>query len=159
MKERFSVTEWKQLQRLPIFMFQFVALADQELQPEEAHAFTEELADALAYKDPLHSELFADLMRGNNFSEAFDATNSIASDSAQAIEREFASTRIVLEEKLTSDEYNRFFVSMTGTGVKVAMAAGKRRKPFSPEEQQALAIFMMKFNVDMEAGQKALAKL
>lgn len=159
MKERFNAKEWERLKRLPIQMFFFVSLADQELQSEEVAAFVSELGDALLYKDPLHSELFADLVRGESFQNAFAATLEIVNGGAQAMDQEFLSTKTVLEEKLTSEEYNRFFTSMTGVGIKVGKAAGKRRDPFSPEEQAALAIFMTTFDVDLEAGRVALAKL
>ena len=159
MKERFNAKEWEQLKRLPIHMFSFVALADQELQPEEVETFASELGDALKYKDPLISDLFADLVRGDSFSEAFDAAMGIVKGGVAGMDQELLSTRKVLEEKLTSEEYNRFFFSMTGVGVKVANAAGNPRESFSPEEQTMLTGFMMKFDVDLEAGRKALAKL
>jgi len=159
MKERFNAKEWDRLKRLPIQMFFFVSMADQELQSEEVAAFVSELGDALLYKDPLHSELFADLVRGDNFENAFAATLEIVNGGVQAMDQEFISTKTVLGEKVTSEEYNRFFTSMPGVGIKVGEAAGKRGKAFSTEEQMALSVFMSKFDVDLEAGRIALAKL
>jgi len=159
MRERFNASEWNQVLRVPILMFQFVALADQEIQVEEVQAFTTELADALSYKDPLHSEIFADLMRGDNFQTAFDSLMTIGSTSVEAIDEEFSSSRTLLEENLSFDEYHRFFVSLIGTGIMVGEAAGPKGREFSPEEQLALAIFVEKFSVDVEAGERALAAL
>lgn len=136
-------------------MFQFVSLADRTMQVEEVAAFVAEVEDALAYKDPLHRDIFADLTRAPTFKKAFAAAVSITSDSASAIEKEFKGTRKILQKKLSSDEYHRFFVSLTGTGVKVAAAT----EGVSASETAALAVFLGKFAVDVEKGKRALALL
>lgn len=159
MKERFKAADWERLQRLPVMMFQFVSLVDSVLQPEEVEAFTAELQDARAYKDPLHRALFTDLFNPPTFSKAFEAMVSITSGSVKAIDREFKATKKVLAKELTSEEYHRFFVSLTGTGMKVADAAGDGPRRVSPEEVAALAVFLSKFEVDVDAGMRALAKL
>lgn len=159
MKDRFKAVDWERLRRLPIMMFQFVSLADRELQPEEAEAFTAELQDARAYKDPLHRALFTDLFDGPTFSKAFEAVVGITSSSVKAIEKEFKATKKVLKKELTTEEYHRFFVSLTGTGMKVAGAVGEGVHSVSPEEVAAIVVFLSKFDVDVDAGKRALARL
>jgi len=159
MRERFSQDNWAQLQRLPIMMFHFVSLADKKMQEEEVSAFVSELHDALLYKDPLHRDLFTDLMDPTRFKKAFSETVRVMSDSVKAIDGEFKSAKKILNKVLDSDEYNRFFVSLTGTGLKVASAAGDGPNRISKEEAAAIAIFLSKFAVDIDAGKAALSRL
>jgi hypothetical protein len=159
MKDRFKSKDWDRLLRLPCLMFQFVALADRQLQPEEAGMFAGEVQDALRYKDPLHRALFTDLSNTETFKVVFGEATRITSDSVGAIEKEFQADKKILKKKLKDDEYNRFFVSLMGTGLKVAGAAGDGVANVSTEETAALAVFMTKFEVDIEAGRAALGKI
>ena len=140
MKERFKAGEWERLLRLPPLMFQFVALADRQLQPQEAAAFATEIQLGRAYKDPLHRELFAGLAEPSAFRTAYEAVVGTTTDSVKAIEREFKAIRKVLTKRLTTEEYHRFFVSLTGTGLKVADAAGEGSSNISTEEAAAIAV-------------------
>jgi hypothetical protein len=159
MKDRFKAKDWERLLRLPILMFQFVALADRQLQPEEAGMFASEVQDALAYKDPLHRALFVDLSDTVTFKKAFGESMKIVSESVAAIEGEFAADRKVLKKRLKDDEYHRFFVSLMGTGLKVAGSAGDGVSNISTEETAALAVFLTKFDVDIDAGRAALGRI
>jgi len=159
MRERFSQKKWEQLQRLPIMMFHFVSLADREMQEAEVTAFVSELHDALLYKDPLHRDLFTDLMDPVKFKKAFSETVRMMSDSAKAIDKQFKTAKKILNKELTSEEYNRFFVSLTGTGLKVAGATGDGPNNVSSKEAAAIAIFLSKFDVDIDAGTAALSRL
>lgn len=159
MKEKFKAKEWGTLQRLPILMFNFVSLADHQLQEEEVATFVTELADAMAYKDPLHRELFFDLAQPAIFKESFDLVMGPITDSVAAIEKEFKTAKKVLKKKLTTEEYHRFFVSLLGTGLKVAGAAGDGPGNVAPEEMATIAMFVGKFEIDMDAGKAALGRL
>ncbi|MBU1493053.1 MAG: hypothetical protein KJ956_03695 [Actinobacteria bacterium] len=159
MKERFKTGDWEQVQRLPLLMFQFVSLADRQLQEEEVAAFVTELQDALAYKDPLHRELFFDLANPAIFRKAYDIVMGPMTDSVEGIEKEFKATRKILKKKLSTEEYHRFFVSLAGTGLKVAGATGPGPSNVSPDEVTAITVLMAKFEVDMDAGQAALQRL
>jgi hypothetical protein len=159
MKDRFKGKDWDQLLRLPILMFQFVALADRKLQPEEAGMFASEVQDALAYKDPLHRALFVDLSNMEIFKKAFGDATKITSESVAAIEKEFQADKKILKKKLKDDEYHRFFFSLMGTGLKIAGAAGDGGTNVSTEETAALALLMTKFDVDLDAGKAAIEKI
>jgi len=159
MKERFKTKEWETLRRLPLLMFQFVSLADRQLQPEEVATFVSELHDGMKYKDPLHRELFLDLANPAVFKESYDIVMGPMTDSVAGIDKEFASVKKVLKKRLSAEEYHRFFVSLMGTGLKVAGAAGEGPGNLAPMEMAAIAMFVGKFDVDMDAGKAALARL
>lgn len=159
MKERFKTAEWEKVKHLPILMFHFVSLADHKLQKEEVETFVKELHDAMAYKDPLHRELFFDLSSPAVFAEAFEYVMGPVTDSVAGIEKEFKAIKKALKKRLSTEEYNRFLVSMTGTGLKVADAAGDGPSNVSREEMVALAMFADKFEVDVDAGTAALRNL
>lgn len=159
MKERFKTAEWEKVKRLPILMFNFVSLADRQLQKEEVTAFVTELHDATSYKDPLHRELFFDLANPAIFKETFDYVMGPAIGTVAAIEKEFKAIKKVLKKRLSDEEYHRFFVSLTSTGLKVASAAGDAKAPVSAEEMVALAMLATKFDVDVDAGKAALRRL
>lgn len=169
MKDRFTTTEWGQVQRLPPLVFVFVALADGRLQPEEASKFAAEISDASRYRDPLLRDLLSDLSRPTEFQTAFDGVTRIASTSAEAIDREITTVKALLKGKLTDEEYHRFFFSLIGIGKMVADSAGeekrgglghKKAQPgMSPEEAQSLSILAAKFGVDLEVGKRAAERL
>ncbi|MCB2223501.1 MAG: hypothetical protein KQH83_04925 [Actinobacteria bacterium] len=159
MKDRFKAKEWDSVLRLPILMFHFVSLADHELQPEEIATFVGELQQGRAYKDPLHRAAFTDLAEPGTFKVAFDTVMGPMTDSAAAIEKEFKATRKVLQKRLSNEEYHRFFVSLTGTGLKIAAATGEGPHNIAAREAAAIAVFIDKFGVDMDAGKAALARL
>ncbi|MFO7548565.1 MAG: hypothetical protein R6X29_06815 [Acidimicrobiia bacterium] len=172
MKERFSTTEWSQVLRLPPLMFQFVALADGRMQPEEAAQFAQEVGDARSYNDPLLREVLTDLSTPAQFEASYAESTRITSSGPDAIEREIMGIRTVLGEHLTADEYNRFFFSALGMAKLIADAAGSepkkkgvfgRAKAAEPEmseiEAKALFLLMTKFGADLDAGRRALANL
>jgi len=159
MKDRFKPAEWEKVQRLPILMFHFVSLADRQLQKEEVETFVAELHDAMAYKDPLHRELFFDLTNHATFQKTFDYVMGPVTDSLAAVNMEFKAIKKALKKRLSSEEYNRFFVSLTGTGLRIADAAGEGSARVSPEEMAALAVINGKFGVDIDAGRAALGRL
>lgn len=159
MKERFKTKDWETLQRLPLLMFQFVSLADRQLQPEEVSTFVGELQEAMKYKDPLHRELFFDLGNPAVFKKAYDIVMGPMTDSVAGIEKEFAAAKKVLKKKLSAEEYHRFFVSLMATGMKVAGAAGEGPGNMAPMELAAISMFVGKFDVDLDAGKAALDRL
>ncbi len=168
MKDRFTATEWAQLERLPPLLFVFVALADGRLQPEEAGKFAAEISDASRYRDPLLRDLLSDLSHPAEFQTAFQAVTRIAAASADAIDREIAATKALLKSKLADEEYHRFFYSLIGIGKMVADSAGDEKKGLghkkpqpgmSPEEAQSLSMLAVKFGVDLEVGKQAVERL
>lgn len=169
MKDRFTSTEWAQLERLPPLLFVFVALADGRLQPEEAGKFAAEISDASRYRDPLLRDLLSGLSHPAEFQTAFQAVTGIAATSADAIDREIAGTKALLKGKLSDEEYHRFFYSLIGIGKMVADSAGDEKKSgfghkkpqpgMSPEEAQSLSMLAVKFGVDIEAGKRAVERL
>ncbi|MCJ7726769.1 MAG: hypothetical protein MUP76_10335 [Acidimicrobiia bacterium] len=159
MKERFKSKDWETLQRLPLLMFQFVSLADRQMQESEVATFVGELQIASAYKDPLHRELFLDLASPPIFKKAWDIVMGPMTDSVAGIEKEFGAAKKVLKKKLSSEEYHRFFVSLLGTGLKIAGAAGTGPANVAPEEVAAISVFVGKFEVDMDAGKAALDRI
>lgn len=169
MKERFTTGEWEQLKRLPPLMFVFVALADGKLQPEEAEKFANEIGDASRYRDPLLRELLFDLSQPRQFQTAFEGATRIVGTSSEAIDREIGGIRVLLKEKLSDEEYHRFFYSLIGIGKMVADSAGEEKKGvfgtktsapgMSEEEAKSLTLLAVKFGVDLAAGQKAVERL
>jgi len=148
MKDRFKPAEWEKVQRLPILMFHFVSLADRQLQKEEVETFVAELHDAMAYKDPLHRELFFDLTNHATFQKTFDYVMGPVTDSLAAVNMEFKAIKKALKKR-----------SLTGTGLRIADAAGEGSARVSPEEMAALAVINGKFGVDIDAGRAALGRL
>ena len=169
MKERFTTTEWLQIEHLPPLMFMFVALADGRLQPEEASKFAAEISDASSYRDPLLRELLFDLSRPAEFQTAFEAVARISSTSSEAIDREIVAIKALLKRELSDEEYQRFFYSLIGIGKMVADSAGeektgvfgkKKSEPgMSDKEARALSVLAMRFGVDLDAGRRAVEKL
>lgn len=168
MKERFTADEWERLERLPPLFFQFIALADQEVQPHEVETFVTELHDAVHYRDPLVRELFFDLTQADVFQKAWEKVNRIVRTSSDAIGAEIAGTRALLEANLSPEEYQRFFFVLIGVGMRIGASAGEekkkgifgRKKATPPEldvkEVQALGVLGTQFGVDLDAGQRAL---
>jgi hypothetical protein len=171
MKDRFSTTEWSQVLRLPPLMFQFVALADGRMQPEEVAQFAQEVGDARSYNDPLLREVLTDLSTPARFEASYAESTRITSSGPDAIEREITGIRTVLGEHLTADEYNRFLFSALGMAKLIADSAGDEPpkrflgKPknapagMSEIEAKALFLLMTKFGADLDAGRRALANL
>lgn len=170
MKERFTSEEWTRLERLPVLVFQFVAIADQKIEPHEVQAFLNELQDALQYRDPLIRELFADMNQVPVFQAAWDGMSSIANTSGDAIAAEIAATKSLLQSKLSADEYQRFFFVLLGVGVTISNAQGEAKKKgifrrkkadtaVDIREMQSLSVLADQFGVDLAAGQRALTQM
>ena len=62
MKEKFTQEEWELLKLLPFQIFVMVAGADQNIDEKEITQLHEDLKSAPFYKDPLHRELFVDIL-------------------------------------------------------------------------------------------------
>ena len=146
MKEKFTQEEWQLLKLLPFQVFVLVAGADGRVDKEEVAQLQKDLRDAPFYKDPLHRELFVDILSSDINSlirEAADATKLPARASQM---------KTILQQKLTPEEYQRFIGSMFINGVKVARASGGGvlglGDKVSEEEKRALALFAAMFDLD-----------
>jgi len=170
MKDRFTTGEWAQLERLPSLVFVLVALADGRLRAEAAERFAAEIADAARYRDPLLRELLFDLGRPGEFQTAFDGVTRIASTSAGAIERELTGARALLRRELADEEYHRFCFSLIGMGKMVADAGREEKKggvfgrkkaepAVSRRAAKSMTVLATKFDVDLDAGKRAVERL
>ena len=61
LRSGFTDTEWRMLQKTPIWAFIVTASADGKVDPKEIEAFTKELGEAGLYKDELAREVFTSL--------------------------------------------------------------------------------------------------
>lgn len=146
MKEKFTQEEWQLLKLLPFQVFVLVAGADGRIDKEEVAQLQKDLRDAPFYKDPLHRELFIDILSSDInalITEAADVTKLAARASQM---------KAILQQKLTPEEYQRFVGSMFINGVKVARASGGGvlglGDKVSEEEKRALALFATMFDLD-----------
>jgi len=144
MKEKFTQEEWQLLKLLPFQVFVLVAGADGRIDKEEVAQLQKDLRDAPFYKDPLHRELFIDILSSDInalITEAADVTKLAARASQM---------KAILQQKLTPEEYQRFVGSMFINGVKVARASGGGvlglGDKVSEEEKRALALFATMFD-------------
>jgi hypothetical protein len=146
MKEKFTSQEWEQLKLLPFQVFVMVAGADSKIDEKEIEQLQADLRTAPFYKDPLHRDLFVDILTSDIM-----ALIKKAMDVSGFVER---ATQIkgILKAKLSTDEYQRFVASMFVNGIKVANASGGgflgRGSKISPEEQRALLVFASLYELD-----------
>ena len=152
MKEKFTKEEWELLKVLPFQVFVMVAGADGRVDKDELAQLKKDLRDAPCYKDPLHRELFVDIL-----SSDIKALIKEATDVSKFTER-VNRMKAILKKKLTPSEYQRFVGSMFINGLKIARASGGGLlglgDKVSKEEKLALVAFAAMFNLDMESLSK-----
>jgi hypothetical protein len=152
MREKFTQEEWELLKLLPFQIFVMVAGADQNIDEKEITQLHEDLKSAPFYKDPLHRELFVDILTSD-----FKGLIQNAMDVSKLVERA-NQMKTALKQKLTSDEYQRFVASMFINGLKVARASGGgflgRGDKVSDEEKRALLLFAALFELDPKSTSK-----
>jgi len=153
MKEKFTLEEWELLKLLPFQVFVLVAGADEKVDEKEVAQLQKDLRDAPYYKDPLHRELFVDIL-----SSDINALIQKATDLSKFVERA-NQMKATLKAKLTPDEYQRFVGSMFVNGLRVARASGGgflgRGDKVSEEEKRALFLFAATFDLDLESLSKS----
>jgi len=153
MKEKFTPEEWEFLKLLPFQVFVLVAGADQKVDEAEVAQLQKDLQDAAFYKDPLHRELFVDILTSD-----INALIKEAMDLSKFVERA-NQMKATLKEKLTPEEYQRFVGSMFVNGLRVARASGGgflgRGDKVSEEEKRALFLFAATFDLDLESLSKS----
>jgi len=152
MKEKFTQEEWQLLKLLPFQVFVLVAGADGRIDKDEVAQLQKDLREAPYYKDPLHRELFMDIL-----SSDINALIKEAANVAKLAERA-SQMKVTLKEKLRPDEYQRFVASMFINGLKTARASGGGFLGFgdkvSKEEKRALVMFAAMFDLDIESMSK-----
>jgi hypothetical protein len=153
MREKFTREEWELLKLLPFQVFALVAGADQKVDEAEVAQLQKDLQDAPFYKDPLHRELFVEIL-----SSDISALIKEVMDFSKFPERA-NQMKAILKEKLTPDEYQRFVGSMFVNGLRVARASGGsflgRGDKVSEEEKRALFLFAAMFDLDLESLSKS----
>jgi len=153
MREKFTREEWELLKLLPFQVFALVAGADQKVDEAEVAQLLKDLQEAPFYKDPLHRELFVEIL-----SSDISALIKEAMDFSKYLERA-NQMKAILKEKLTPDEYQRFVGSMFVNGLRVARASGGsflgRGDKVSEEEKRALLLFAAMFDLDLESLSKS----
>lgn len=149
MRERFTQEEWELLKLLPFQVFVLVAGADQKIDEAEVAQLNEDLRTAPFYKDPLHRELFVDILTSD-----VNSLTKEAMDISRFVERA-NQIKVILREKLTPEEYQRFVASMFINGLKIARASGGGflglGDKVSAEEKRALFLFAAMFDLDLES--------
>jgi hypothetical protein len=145
MKEKFTSDEWELLKIFPFQIFVVVAGADLNIDEKEIEQFNKDLHIAPFYKDPLHKELFIDILSS-------DITKLLkkAMDVSKLVEH-VNKIKNILKAKLTIDEYQRFTASMFVNAVKVAQASGGSifgGNKISDEEKRALLLLAGMFELD-----------
>lgn len=152
MKEKFTQEEWDLLKLMPFQVFVLVAGADQKIDEKEIAQLNEDMKKAPFYKDPLHRELFIDILTSDA-----GALIKEAMDVSKFVERANRA-KAILKEKLTPDEYQRFVGSMFVDGLKVARASGGgflgRGDKVSEEEKRALFLFAAILELELESLSK-----
>ncbi len=155
MKEKFTQEEWQLLKLLPFRVFVLVAGADGRIDKGEVEQLQKDFRDAPFYKDPLHRELFIDIL-----SSDINALIQEAADVSKLAEQS-SQMKAILKEKLTPEEYQRFLGSMFINGLKVARASGGGPlglgEKVSEEEKRALTMFATVFELDLAAVSKSFA--
>jgi hypothetical protein len=155
MKEKFSEVEWQLLKLLPFQVFILVAGADGKIDQDEIAQLQKDLRDAPFYKDPLHRELFIDILTSD-----INALIQEAADVSKLTERA-SQMRTILKQRLTPEEYQRFLGSMFINGLRVARASGGGPlglgDKVSEEEKRALTAFAAIFELDLSSLSKLFA--
>jgi len=146
MKERFSPTEWNDVMILPFHLFTAIALADGEIQKEELKEFLERTTrGALGYRDPLHKEVARGIIDGDQ-GELLKAAGGATGWDPKRV-------KSMMKEKLTTDEYQGFIVSMFIDLLNIAKASKKgkwfRKKAIGEDEQQRLAAIGVFWDLDL----------
>lgn len=145
MKEKFSPAEWEFLKLLPFQIFVMVAGADSKIDKEEVERLNEDLRTAPYYKDPLHRELFVDLLTSDG-----NVLVKEVLDASKFLDR-MNQMKALLKDRLTPDEYQRFVASMFVCGLNIARASGGgflgRGDKVSSEEKIALSAFAAMFEL------------
>jgi len=161
MRERFTDDEWALVRHVPFDAFVLAALADKKVEPEEVAAFTKTLEMAPTLSDPLHREIAMDWVASGVDAIGEEVGWELRESGSDMLERN-RRTKSMLKDKLTTDEYQSFVLSVTLSGMAVAAAStGKKkifhkRKAISEEEAGALAAFAAVFDVDLAGLQRRL---
>lgn len=152
MKEKFDAAEWELLKLLPFHIFVLVAGADSKIDQKEIDRMNEDIKSAPYYKDPLHRELALDILTSD-----VNALTKEAMDPSQLLERT-QQIKIILKDRLTLDEYQRFVASMFICGLNIARASGGgllgRGNPVSEQEKLALSAIAAMFELSVDSISK-----
>jgi hypothetical protein len=142
MKDRFTDTQYQRLLRLPRAVFTFSVADSADITP-----LLNSIDNDRTSSDPLHRGLSIDLS-GATFAAAWNGWKEIESAGADAIRREFRYIKKLLRDKLSAEEYNRFFASLFMSGVNLIRTTGS-------EVPKGLATFLALFEPDLDSGEAA----
>lgn len=156
MRERFTDEEWRLVVHVPFDAFIFAAMADGTVEDGEVQAFVDTLQKAPMIKNDLHREILLHHAAGGTVGVGAEIAFEMK-ESVTAMDERFSRTKRILQERLKSSEYQDFFKSVFLNAVAVAGASTEKKKhvwsrkepPISKKESDALAIFAMKWDIDI----------
>lgn len=147
MKERFETEEWEAIKALPFHLFGAIALADGEVQKEEFVEFASRMArGAVGYKDLLHREIARDIVD----SDASSLTEAMPTKGGFDAQE----TKQILQDKLTTDEYQGLMCSLFVDLINIAKASKTKRLfrktiEIDDDEQERLALIGVFWEIDV----------
>ncbi|MBN2088102.1 hypothetical protein JW964_00735 [candidate division KSB1 bacterium] len=132
----FTPPEWQVIISVPVWIFQAVAGADQEIDKKELKAFLKELQEADYYKEPLVREILASIT--TNFPFALESQTRDAEQILQDLER----VHKVLHRRVTPEQADNFKKDMLLIAQQIAQASSSGlfglRARISPEEETVI---------------------
>jgi hypothetical protein len=155
-RERFTDEEWRLVVHIPFDAFIFAAMADGNVEDTEVQAFVETLEKAPMIKNDLHREILLHHASSGAVGIGAEITFEMK-ESVAAMDERFARTKPILKQRLTATEYQEFFRSVFINALAVAGSSREKKKhawsrkqpPISKKESDALAVFAMKWDIDI----------
>lgn len=160
MKERFTSSEWDEIKRLPIFIYNLMALVDGKMTKSQSNIFADAVTKPQECEDPLLRMMFLELndyftrnfgvnlfeqaslllfekkmaeeFKAAQQSPAFTMDSMFDLSSGSSGERH---TLDILERELSPAELRSFFKGLSRFGLKIASADGK------PTQEQEKMLF------------------
>jgi hypothetical protein len=153
MREKFTAEQWQTLKELPFIAFVFVASCDGKVDQKEIGEFANRVSSAAGYKDELHRELMMDV--ASTFEESFN--HAIQRYTSGSAADDLIQIRGVLDDKLTTDETQRFVASVIVDAIAIARCSGGGLfggNKVSDKEAEAIAALAMALGLDPASVQR-----
>ncbi len=136
---QFSSEEWSLVHRAPILVFYYVAMADNQVEPDEVERLIDLFGTPERYESSVFTQVVSEFMGdaqelARTVSEVIDAKN-------EDVQSQLAALQQCIDEKLNPKDSKAFKEALALLGVDIAAAAGDAELPVSKEEWAELEAF------------------
>ncbi len=132
----FTPVEWQLIKSVPVWIFQIVAGADQQIDKKEIKAFLKELQEADYYREPLVREILFSIAK------EYPSGPQTQSISYEQILRDLEQVHKILHHRVTPEQADNFKKDMLLIAQQVAQASSSGILSFGtricPEEENVI---------------------